>query len=350
MPKKSLNTSFINQIDSSFENAWNTFITDNPKGSVLQSAFAFRLFESTNHFTPVLICCYDDQNICGILLGVLIREAGILKTYFSSRLVVYGGPVIADKHPERNKIFSLMLEELIIQTQKKSIFIQFRASYDLSSFSEIFYKHRFTWAARLNLLVDASDADAVRKDISSSKKRQIKKSLMNGAKVLDEFSKSQLLEFYSILRELYKNKVKKPLPDFSFFESFWNLSKNGMNSKIFLILFQEKVIGGILAPYYPGKAIFEWYVCGLDIEYRKRGIYPSVLATWTVIEFATRNNLQQFDFMGVGKPEEPYGVRDFKMKFGGNVVNYGRYIRINNKFFYSLAEFAYNLLSFFKKV
>jgi len=54
--------------------------------------------------------------------------------------------------------------------------------------------------------------------------------------------------------------------------------------------------------------------------------------------------------MGVGKPNVPYGVRDFKMRFGGTVVNYGRYIRISNKFIYMLAEFGYNILSLMKKV
>jgi len=27
---------------------------------------------------------------------------------------------------------------------------------------------------------------------------------------------------------------------------------------------------------------------------------------------------------GAGKPSEKYGVRDFKAKFGGNLVNFGR--------------------------
>ncbi|NCA85222.1 MAG: peptidoglycan bridge formation glycyltransferase FemA/FemB family protein, partial [Clostridia bacterium] len=84
--------------------------------------------------------------------------------------------------------------------------------------------------------------------------------------------------------------------------------------------------------------------------YRSRHIYPSVLATWAAIDYAIKTGYRQFDFMGVGKPNVPYGVRDFKMRFGGTVVNYGRYIRINNKFIYMLAEFGYNILSLMKKV
>jgi lipid II:glycine glycyltransferase (peptidoglycan interpeptide bridge formation enzyme) len=91
-------------------------------------------------------------------------------------------------------------------------------------------------------------------------------------------------------------------------------------------------------------------VCGLDADYRSRGIFPSVLATWAAIEHGAASDCAIFDFMGVGKPDEPYGVRDFKMRFGGTVVNYGRYIRINNQLKYAVAELGYNFLTWLKKV
>ena len=30
--------------------------------------------------------------------------------------------------------------------------------------------------------------------------------------------------------------------------------------------------------------------------------------------------------MGAGRPDEKYGVRDFKAEFGGEMVEYGRYV------------------------
>jgi len=54
--------------------------------------------------------------------------------------------------------------------------------------------------------------------------------------------------------------------------------------------------------------------------------------------------------MGVGTPEMSYGVRDFKARFGGELVNYGRFIRINNKFFFHIAEIGDNILALLKKI
>ena len=45
-----------------------------------------------------------------------------------------------------------------------------------------------------------------------------------------------------------------------------------------------------------------------------------------------------FDFGGAGKPVVHYGVRDYKMKFGGKLVNYGRLTLVHNPIKMKLKE------------
>jgi len=196
--------------------------------------------------------------------------------------------------------------------------------------------------------------------MSESRRRQIKKGLASGAEIIEPESIEQVREFYNILHILYRYKVRKPLADWSFFENFYKLSTKQENNEtveqwnsgtigiIRLIRYQNKIIGGILAPVFEKKCIYEWYVCGLDKEYKDQ--YPSVLATWAAIEYAVDSNISSFDFMGVGVPETPYGVREFKARFGGELVNYGRLTRINNRFLYNIAEFGFNILALLKKI
>jgi len=54
--------------------------------------------------------------------------------------------------------------------------------------------------------------------------------------------------------------------------------------------------------------------------------------------------------MGVGIPEREYGVREFKMRFGGKTVNFGRFARINNKTVYTISEIGFNILTLLKKI
>lgn len=338
-------------IDSRLIGEWNQFIQDHAHGSVLQSFFSHQLFDQTKYFTPVFLGCFDEQdNLQGVLLGVLIREKSKLKGLFSTRLVVYGGPLVNEQHPEKMQIFAFLINHLIKAAANKSIFIQVRASYDLSPYQDVFEKSGFKWVPRLNLLIDTTDKKYFTDAISASKRRQVRKSLAKGAQVSEPTGIEQVREFYGILTDLYRKRVRKPLPDWSFFEAFYRLMHQFENGKLLLITYEERVIGGIMSPYLKGKSLFEWYVCGLDAEFKSKGIYPSVLATWAAIGYAGKAGCKIFDFMGVGKPDESYGVRDFKMKFGGQTVNYGRYIRINNRFSYAIAELGYNFLSFMKKV
>jgi len=350
-----LKLNVTSEIDKIPAETWDSFVNSHPYGSVLQSSFIHHVFEQSRNMTPVVIGCFDpDEVLQGILLAVIIREAGGLKGRFSSRTVVYGGPLVNELHKRKEQIVELLLGELIEKVKKKSIFIQFRALYELSDYQHIFRKLGFHWQPRLNLLIDTKDEKAVWKGVSSGRKRQIKKSLSNGAKIIEPENEDQIRAFYNILHNLYKYKVKKPLPHWTFFRSTYQLaarsSGSGVSVKFFLIEYENQIIGGILAPYLKGKAVYEWYVCGLDRHYKEKGIYPSVLATWAAIEFAAKNNFAEFDFMGVGIPDKPYGVRDFKRKFGGHQVNFGRYVRVNNRWFYVAAELGFNLLSLVKKI
>jgi lipid II:glycine glycyltransferase (peptidoglycan interpeptide bridge formation enzyme) len=40
--------------------------------------------------------------------------------------------------------------------------------------------------------------------------------------------------------------------------------------------------------------------------------------------------------MGAGKPDEPYGVRDFKAEFGGELVERGRFLCIRKPLLYKI--------------
>ena len=113
--------------------------------------------------------------------------------------------------------------------------------------------------------------------------------------------------------------------------------------KILLVKIDNKIIGGIACVIMPDNTIYELYVCGLDKEYKDCS--PSVMATFGAIEYGYKNGLKRFDFMGAGKPDENYGVRDFKEKFGGKLVEHGRFLKINNSFMFNLGKFGLKILS-----
>jgi len=327
---------------------WVHFVNEHPKGTIFQHPEMFSLFEESRRFQPLILGVGEDNEIFGLLLGAFIYEKNGLGKQLSSRFVVYGGPLLAGGESQQTECLNMLLEELIRKTHNKTLFLQLRNLFSQDFLLPVYQNHGFSLLNRLNYVVSVGEKEEVLQKMSESRRRQIRKASENGSSIAEPDNIDQVRDLYTILHKLYRHKIRKPLPDISFFENFYHESKKGRLGIIRLVKYQNKIIGGLIAPVFDKKCIYEWYVCGQDKEYKDQ--HPSVMATWAGIEYAIENDIQAFDFMGVGVPDKDYGVREFKARFGGELVNYGRLTRINNKFLYGIAEFGYNILALLKKI
>jgi len=323
------------------------FVDNHPHNTVFQSPVFFRFYQGLKNFKPFFIVYRNDaQEIEGVLLAVFIREGSGILSVMSSRCVVYGGPLVVDDNPE---VLSTILESLNRFTGIKALFTQFR---NFRSWPEesalVFNKHGYTLRDRLNLIVNITDINQTLAGFSSSRRRQLKKALQAGAEVKTASGIAEVRQLYNILNTLYREKVRKPLPSWTYFEKFFNTLVPSGNGIILLVKYREQIIGGIVSPITPTHTISELYVCGLDQEFPQ--LFPSVVATWGALEYGHSKGLQCFDFMGLGKPDVAYGVREFKLRFGGKQVNYGRFARRNNQLLYGIAELGYNILRQVRKI
>ena len=163
-----------------------------------------------------------------------------------------------------------------------------------------------------------------------SRRRQVRKGLASGAVIEEAKTEGDVRDFYRILEQLYRRKVKTPLFGLEFFLAFFRQGRG----KYLLVKYEGKVIGGMMCPILEGRTIYEWYVCGLDEPYREQ--HPSVLATYAVMQYAVEHGLPRFDFMGAGKPGGDYGVRAFKAQMSGQLVEHGRFLLIAKPLLYRI--------------
>ena len=337
-----------NQITDNDRIAWVEFLKDHPENTIFQSPDMFDFYQKVKYYAPHIFLAKDEKNtIHGVLLAVTIKEYSGWKGRLSSRAVIYGGPLV--KKNNRDDLLKVLLKALTRELNRKTVYIQFRNFVEWPDKAvKAFETCGYQFNDRLNLLVDTKDRSATESNISKSKLRQVKKGLSSGSVIRPPENMGEVHVFYELLKDIYQNRVRKPLPDLSFFEHFYEMSKKGKLGIIRLILYKEHIIGGVLSPITTDRNIYEWYVFGLDELYKKN--YPSVLATWAPIDYALDNHLEHFDFMGLGTPLKPYGVRDFKLHFGKNTTNPGRFSKINNRFLYMITEISYNVLRIFNKV
>ena len=240
-------------------------------------------------------------------------------------------------HPE---IIELLIRHLNKATKPQAVFTQFRNFRLWSAEVQlVFEANGFILQDRLNSLIELQKTEAVAQQFSAGRQRQLKKALREGVTITPAQNKEEVDAFYDLLKKLYRYKVKKPLPDREFFQRFFSQIMPKGAGIILLVWKEQQLIGGIVSPITPGYSIAELYIVGLDQEYPS--CYPSVVTTWAAMDYGQRNGLEYFDFMGMGKPDVPYGVRDFKLRFGGSRVNFGRYAKKNSKLLYRLAEVGY---------
>jgi len=324
---------------------WNAFVSAHDRGNIFQAPEMYDFFVSVRNYRPLAIACLDEnEKIHGLVLVVIEKEHRGFIGKFSSRAIVWGGPLLAESADEN--VLDLIMDAFIKKLGKKTIYLELRNLFSFADKMAVFKDSGFVFKEHLNFHVPTAAGENPQKKLSSNRKRQIKKSLASGASIEETATLEQVDEFYRILFDLYKNKVRKPLPDYSFFKNFF-LAREKLGIYL-LVKFNGKVIGGILCPIFQDRAMYEWYVCGLDEEYPEQ--YPSVMATWAAIEYAQKKGIKYFDFMGAGAPDQDYGVREFKARFGGELVNHGRFIRINNRILYNFGKFGLKVLGKINKV
>lgn len=314
-----------------------------------QSTHFLTLLYGLKGFKPFMILIYRNKKIIATLAGANIREGNGIKARVSERTVIYGHPLIDSA--ENTALITDSLLKTLTQVTKSSLFTQFRNDTDQEHVKSAFTTAGYRWLDRLNLIKPVDNIEEAWAGLSASRRRQVNNSIRNGAVIIENPDDIQLIAFYNQLSDLYRHKVRKPLPAKEFFLRFNTLSRTGtFNGKVLLCVHNDRIIGGILCPFTPRGSIYEWYVCGLDEEYQSRKIYPSVLLTWAAMKSGYELGCRDFDFMGLGVPSKQYGVRDFKARFGGQWVNFGRWSRINNPLLYSMAELGYNALRLVRKV
>jgi serine/alanine adding enzyme len=320
------------------------FLQDHPDAHFFQSGGFYKFIEEIENYAPLLFIAEDEfEKIRGSLLAVIQRGNNKFLSHLSSGIIIRGGPLI-DPSFNSQVVLNDLLAQLIHITRKQALIIQFRNFTDLQDNHEIFEKYNFKFHEHQNLITETKNENDVWNKLSKTRKRQISKSIKNGASVVEDPTIEEFRQFFNILQDLYQTKIHKPLPHWHFFQKFYDETKNSSFGIIHLIKYKDEVIGGILCPFSERKMLHEWYVCGLDKKYSTHGVYPSVLATWSAINYAVKNNFESFDFMGLGNPKNEYGVRDFKLRFGGVLVNYGRFQRINNYPLYLFALTGYKIL------
>lgn len=307
---------------------WEEFAACNSHATPFQTPAFYRLLNYAMPSSGQAICVSGDSAILALAVIHIQKEKGI-KGFFSRRGLIFGGPLTDPAYPEA---LDLLLKNVTGLLKERVIYLETRNMSDYGPYKKVFHNNGWLYNEHLNCVLGIESRDQVFRQMSQSRRRQIRLSLEQGATYEECTSLSDLEEFYSLLQKFYSKELKLPLPPPELFRAFLQFNFG----KIFIVRHEGRIIGGSVCPVYENRTIYTYYYYGLK-DYGKK-IFPTHLAVLAAIDYALQNNIGKLDFMGAGKPGVGYGVREYKLNFGCELHENGRFLKIEKPVLYELGK------------
>lgn len=315
--------------------SYSEFVQNHLQSGYFQTYNYYKSSVNSRNIIPHLIIAFEDSEIVGVLQFFTQYQLSIpcLKR-IAARNIMWGGPIALNDDSE---IIGQLLKAYVLNFNKSVLYTQVRNLFDTTPCRSVFEQYGFKYEPHLNIIVDLTKTEEELWDVVNSKRRnEIRKAIKEGVTFELDQSLTALKDCYNILKEVY-SRAKLPLPHFSHFLELLNQSDNESGLRICTAKFEGKIIGCMLVLVHK-KTVYDYFAGSSEKYYSK---CPNDLIPWEVFKWAKKTGYTKFDFGGAGNPDIPYGVRDYKKKFGGVFVNYGRYEKIHNPLLFNAAKIGF---------
>jgi lipid II:glycine glycyltransferase (peptidoglycan interpeptide bridge formation enzyme) len=93
------------------------------------------------------------------------------------------------------------------------------------------------------------------------------------------------------------------------------------------------------------KQMYDWYAA-IDRNYSNYQVAD--LLPWHMMLWGKENGIKLYDFAGAGKPNQEYSVREYKLKFGGKLLSFGRYMLVHKPLMYNIGKAGLQLYKYIR--
>lgn len=324
----------VRQLD---ENLWREFVDEHPLGNIFHTPEMFRVFARASGHQPTLWAAVNGSGRpLALMLPVQITLMRGALRRFTTRAVLYGSVLCSPGVGV--EALGMLLQTYRQEMQRTVLFTELRNQSDLSHLQPVLSENGFVYEEHLDYLVDLDrPAEEVLQGIGTRTRKKIRRGLRDGfVQVTEVTHRTELDQWYDTLQKTYSH-AQVPLADRSLFEAvFEELFPRGMAK--FLVARVHGAIAACSVELTYKDTIYGWYG-GSDRSYSDNN--PNEMLMWHILAWGADNGYRVYDFGGAGKPDAEYGVRDFKAKFGGNLVCFGRNVLVHSPGLLRLSELGY---------
>ncbi len=240
---------------------------------------------------------------------------------------------------EGNAALKFLLETYRHNITNGSLFTELRNLSDLGTIQPILEEQDFSFEPHLNYLIDLRQSVAeLKRNMDREVMTNVRRAQKKGVIVREITRLDELPSLYAVLQNVFQ-RIQVPLAPISLFASAFKLLYPRKMIKVLVASVNGTIIGTAFRLLYKD-SIFAWYAGAL----RSHATFKAHdLLNWHILEWGAENGFRYFDFGGAGKPNQLYGPRNFKEKFGGRLVNFGRNRCIHAPLRLKASNFLYKL-------
>lgn len=308
---------------------WAAFVMQHPQGNIFQTPEMHDVYACAEHVMPLAIAVMDGDEIVGVLVAQYMTNGGTLASWITARSIITGGPLAKDNDPA---IIQVLLDAYKKQLPCLTIYSEIRPiypMYDITGWNRVGH---YNLVMRLEKM-----EEELFEQMHKERRRNVNQAIKAGLTFRELTSAEEIKQVVALIKKTYRRK-HVPIGYLNMFDKVQSILRDYVHFFGCYTAEGQMIAGQVRLCY--GTLVYAWFA-GSDEEYFK--LRPNDFTMWNVICWARENGYKEFDFGGGGEPGKPYGVRDYKLKYGCEMFDYGRYILAHRSVTYWAAAKAYNL-------
>jgi serine/alanine adding enzyme len=175
--------------------------------------------------------------------------------------------------------------------------------------------------------------------MSKYRRKGIRAAEKEGLDLVYVSTTAELGSLYRLLADAHR-RLLIPFQSRPLFEAVFREFVSGGSGLMVMAKDQDRLLAGRVLLLHGGIA-YDWYAGSTS---QAKRLHADEWLTWKAMMAAKERGAVQFDFGGAGKPDENYGPREFKRRFGGRETNVGRYTKVLGRVRFGIANLAQEVI------
>jgi serine/alanine adding enzyme len=301
-----------------------------------------RVYAQTPETQPIAIAARDASGeIIASVAGVgltLARNRSSVAGRLSQHFTIRGAPLSAS-NVKAAEAMGPLLEQLPGRLDPRTVYIRCYPDWDAPTVS-ILGPCGYVREDWLNLIVDLMIPEPqILARMSKHRRKGIRAAEKADLDLVHVSTTAELSSLYQLLADAHR-RLLIPFQGRPLFEAVFREFVSRGSGLMLMAKARERLLAGRVLLLHGGIA-YDWYAGSTP---QAKRLHADEWLTWKAMVAAKNLGAVQFDFGGAGKPDEDYGPREFKRRFGGGETNIGRYTRVLGRVRFGFANLAQDVL------